>query len=351
MREPNGAQRPDLTLEVAVGDILQFGADVVAFKYAEMFRGADRAAAKALEQAGVDIRQIQPGEGDVALIETRHALAAPRALFVGVPGLNRLRYSSIRLLAFTVLRTLRQRLPQTEHLAMTIHGPGFGLDEVEALLSQVAGFIEALQIGESPPALRRITIVDHRPGRVDLIREALTAHRREIPGAFLVAEGAATWSLSIPSSSARAIPDQPVPDAGLLERTPDEQQHIFVALPFTDPMRDLFRYGIQKPARDAGFLCEHFADQPFVGDVLENIKKRIASAAAVIGVLTDENPNVFLEVGYSWGVGRPTILVYAESREAPFDVQGQRHVRYGSIGDLEDKLAKELQGLRDLRAF
>ena len=340
--------RSEIALHVATGDILTFDADVVAFKHAEEFFGADKSAARALEHAGLNVRDFQPAEGDVALIDTHHALAAPRALFVGVPGPSRLRYSSIRRMAFLVLQTLRLRLPATEHVAMTIHGPGFGLDEVEALLSQVAGFVEALRSGEAPPSLRQITIIDRSPDRVEQICEALSAHEEEI-GASLASESDHTWSLRIASGGTGGAAT--LSDSVLLDRAPDDQQHIFVALPFDDPMKDLFRYGIQKPAREAGFLCEHFADQPFIGDVLDNIKQKIQTSRVVIGVMTGDNPNVFLEIGYSWGVGRPTILVYQDGGPAPFDVRGQRQIRYASIGDLEDKLFSELKGLRQQSAI
>ena len=67
--------------------------------------------------------------------------------------------------------------------------------------------------------------------------------------------------------------------------------------------------------------------------------------------MTGDNPNVFLEIGYSWGVGRPTILVYEDGGRAPFDVRGQRNIRYASIGDLEDKLLSELKGLRQQKVI
>jgi len=62
--------------------------------------------------------------------------------------------------------------------------------------------------------------------------------------------------------------------------------------------------------------------------------------------LTTANPNVFLEVGYAWGKGRPTILLVRDHDELPFDVRGQRCLVYGKIRELEEALAKELKGLR-----
>ncbi len=62
----------------------------------------------------------------------------------------------------------------------------------------------------------------------------------------------------------------------------------------------------------------------------------------VIADLSLANPNVYLEVGYAWGRGRPTILVVRDVKELRFDVQGTRCLVYQSIRHLEELLTKEL---------
>jgi hypothetical protein len=352
MAETQPSGRRSISLEVVQADILTFRADVAAFKYAQQRYGADAAAARALTERGVPAGEIEPTDGEASLVQTRGAIASSWALFVGTPPGRKFRYASIRRLSSATLEELSARLPDAQHVVTTIHGPGFGMDEVEAILSQVAGFVEAMMLGNEPRELRRITIVDRQPKRVDLIQETLAKHAREIPGGFLRSNDGHRWTFGARrqhdavASGARSdgLPQQA--RGGLLERTPDERNHLFVALPFDDRMRDLFRYGIQNPARNAGFLCEHMGDEAFVGDVVDQIKEKIETARAVIGVLTGSNPNVFLEIGYSWGVRRPTILVSEEGGDNPFDVRGQRHIRYRNIGDLEDKLTRELSDLR-----
>jgi hypothetical protein len=43
-----------------------------------------------------------------------------------------------------VIEIVSKEMPHVEHIAMTIHGPGFGLDEVESLLAQFAGVQDAM---------------------------------------------------------------------------------------------------------------------------------------------------------------------------------------------------------------
>jgi hypothetical protein len=342
-----------VTLEVAEGDILTFKADVAAFKYAQARYGADEAAAEALIRRGIRAADITPGQDQASLVETRGALASPWALFVGAPPARDFRYASVRQLGSATLGQLVNQPPDVEHVATTIHGPGFGLDEVEATLEQVTGFAEAILLGDVPRNLRRVTLVDRRAKRFDRIGETISKRGKEIPGGLELSGPGLRWTFG----ARRAGRDLAGGAAAILgdraERKPDEQDRLFVALPFDDHHLDVFRYGIQNPAHAAGFLCEHFSEEAFVGEVVDRIRDRIETARAVIGVLTGANPNVFLEIGYAWGVRRPTILVSedkpepkSKSKEVPFDVRGQRHIRYKNIVDLEEKLKKELSSLR-----
>ncbi len=111
-------------------------------------------------------------------------------------------------------------------------------------------------------------------------------------------------------------------------------------------MDDVFYYGIQQPVRAAGFLCERVDQEAFLGDILDRVKQKIETAAVVIAELTGANPNVYLEIGYAWGKGVPTLLLLKDGQELRFDVRGQRCLKYERIRDLEESLAKELQELK-----
>jgi hypothetical protein len=126
-----------------------------------------------------------------------------------------------------------------------------------------------------------------------------------------------------------------------------QKPHIFVAMPFADEAGDLFHYGIQTSISSCSYLCERIDQIPSVGDILAKIKDRIKTAAFVVAELTGANPNVYLEVGYAWGLGVPTILLIHKDKIADlrFDVAGQRCITYSSIHDLEVKLTTELSAL------
>ena len=78
---------------------------------------------------------------------------------------------------------------------------------------------------------------------------------------------------------------------------------------------------------------------------MERVKNRIENATFVVADLTGASPNVYLEVGYAWGLNRPTILLVRDTDSLEFNLRGQRCLVYESIKNLESMLAKELVNL------
>ncbi|MEM7115027.1 MAG: hypothetical protein AAF614_21495 [Chloroflexota bacterium] len=93
-------------------------------------------------------------------------------LFVGVQPLAQFGYHQIRQFAFQALSILAQHAPSTKHLCLTVHGPGYNLDESLALQAEISGFLDAFQLACFPRQLERITIVeinDHRAGHLGAV--------------------------------------------------------------------------------------------------------------------------------------------------------------------------------------
>lgn len=122
--------------------------------------------------------------------------------------------------------------------------------------------------------------------------------------------------------------------------------HVFVAMPFSEDMEDVYHYGIRNAVKSAGLLCERADLSSFTGDVIAWVRERIRTASLVVADLTGANPNVYLEVGFAWGCGIPTVLLAREASELRFDTRGQRCLTYSKIKELEETLAKELNSLR-----
>ena len=347
-RFPRAPARRGAALELAIehGDITQFDADVVALKYAQDFYGADLEVARTLDAWGVEIDTLRPSIGEYRLVETRGCIRSRRALFVGVPPIWEFGYPQIGAFPGQVLEALSEAAPETRHVAMTIHGPGYGLDEVEAAMAQFAGCIEAVREGLAPPALERITVVERSRGRVERLRQALERHLEQRP----TSRSGAGWTCRVEvgpeageSGELREGHGRALEPGVASEAKP----HAFVAMPFRRDMEDLFYYGIQRAVHASGLLCERIDQSSFTGDILEQLKQRIEEATVVIAELSHAMPNVYLEVGYAWGKGRPTILLVNDPKHLHFDLCGQRCLIYESIRDLEERLTRELRQLRD----
>jgi hypothetical protein len=273
------------------GDVLTFSADVLALKYAQALHGADAAVYEELSAAGQPPDPL-PEVNGFRLVPTQGAIAAAAVLFVGVVSLRRFDYPEIREFGRKVLVSLAGQAPEVEHLALTIHGPGYGLDEVEAFEAELAGVMNAILTQDCPENLERVSFVERNLGRVKRLLPALD---KLIPGGLLEPDRALRESFA----------EQPREIFRTAGYNSTAKPSAFVAMPFVDAMDDLFHYGIQGAVNSAGLLCERADLTSFAGDVMEWVKQRIRGASLVIADLTTANLNVYLEVGYAWAAAGP----------------------------------------------
>jgi len=80
---------------------------------------------------------------------------------------------TIRCIGRRVLNSLVEAPHEVKHLAITLHGPGFGLDAVEALKAEVVGLLDAFREGRYPPNLERVTIVENDRQKAHMLSKAL----------------------------------------------------------------------------------------------------------------------------------------------------------------------------------
>ncbi len=336
---------PKVHIELKCGDALAEPADVLVLKHAQGRFGVDEAVDAILESEG---RRLHlPDPSDYRIEESTSAIAAARILMLGVLPLPDFGYREIREFARQAISLLADQLPETRSIVLTLHGVGYGLDEIEAFESEIAGLADAIRIGDCPAGLETISIVELQPGRVKrLVRtlDMLLPDRTisdPIPGLFGAI--AATLADAVPETKTA---NEKLRTAGI---EADAKPRVFVAMPFKDEMDDIYHYGIVSATNAAGYLCERADMASFTGDVLEWVKARIRGASLVIADLTEANPNVYLEVGYAWGCGIPTVLVVRSGDPLKFDVRSQRCLVYKKIKHLEELLTEELKALTNTR--
>lgn len=307
---------PKIEFSVVNGDAFQMEADVLLLKRAQASYGLDALVVSRLDALGYGIEDKLPKPGGYFFTSSHSITAARNLLFIGVPRLVEFGYQKIAEFGKRTLAVLASQAPQTKSALVTVHGPGFGLDEIEAFNSLIGGMKAAISTGSCPPALERIVIVERSWERAKNLSNAL-----------------ATMAPGVPSGlNGGNIP---------LET----KKRVFVAMPFDQTFADTYRYGIYEVVRRGGYLCERADMEYFLGDVMEMVKKKIAEADIFIADLSTANANVYLEVGYALAKDKPTMLLIKEPEKPKFDLRGQRCLFYTMIQDLETKLEKFLAAL------
>ncbi len=131
-------------------------------------------------------------------------------------------------------------------------------------------------------------------------------------------------------------------------RARSKQRRVFVLMPFTDEMLDVFILGIRWAANEVAAVAERADDLEHNGEIIGAIRKAIAEYDAVVADTTGANPNVCYEVGYAHALQRPTVLICRDGERLPFDLKGTNHLMYANILSLRDplklKLAAALNG-------
>ena len=320
-----------MSIEISVqcADVANVPADLLLLKYAQSFYGADQAVAARLTERGVCREaDIAPAKGAYALVDSTAAIAATRTLFLGTPRLREFRYKEMTQFARRTIEIIGEKRLPVRRLTTTVHGAGYGLDVAEALRSMIFGFQQGL--AASPlPQLEKIIFVERNARRCELLQtllegvEIVSAPHPATPGQ--PASAAATATLNVGTRPAAE---------------PAKKKSVFVAMPFVEECEDVYQFGIYSTIRRCGYICEKVDESVFAGNIVDRIMDGIRNAEFIIADLTLEKPNVYLEVGYAWGMNKPVLLVAREGQRLHFDLSHHKCLFYKTIGRLAESLEK-----------
>lgn len=121
------------------------------------------------------------------------------------------------------------------------------------------------------------------------------------------------------------------------------QKRIFVVMPFTDEMLDVFILGIRWVASQLDMVAERADDLEHNGEIIDEVRQAIKTCNVVVADTSGGNPNVCYEVGYAHALEKPTILICRKGEELPFDLQGTNHLIYPNIVSLREPFTKKLK--------
>ena len=127
-----------------------------------------------------------------------------------------------------------------------------------------------------------------------------------------------------------------------------KSREVFVIMSFEEQSRlDDFQDAVKIICEEREFVADRIDKRP-IGesyDIVERIHRDIETCGFVIADLTNERPNVYYEVGYARGLGKPVILTIAEGEKVHFDIAGKKIITWKGHKDLRDQLDPELKEL------
>ena len=122
---------------------------------------------------------------------------------------------------------------------------------------------------------------------------------------------------------------------------------VFVIMPFSDDMLDVFMLGIRWVTEKLGMVAKRADNIDHNGEIIGQILSAIREYDIIVGDTSGANPNVCYEVGYAHGLGKQCVLICKKGNSLPFDLQGTNHLMYRNILDLRVQLENKLGQARN----
>jgi len=111
-----------------------------------------------------------------------------------------------------------------------------------------------------------------------------------------------------------------------------KNKQCFVIQPFDKDKYDKRYHEIYKPSIENAGLIPYRVDADKGSRVLiESIENEISESLICFADITEDNPNVWYELGYAYAKGKDVVMVCEDKRESfPFDIRHKRIIKYSN---------------------
>ncbi|MBT7092062.1 MAG: hypothetical protein HN936_02375 [Bacteroidetes bacterium] len=124
-----------------------------------------------------------------------------------------------------------------------------------------------------------------------------------------------------------------------------EKNKAFIGMPFKDEYLDSFNYGV-KPALESIGYSFFKADEDISNtDIMCKICRELQACSIALINISGLNPNVMLELGLAYGIGKPVIILKDKDTKAIADLGSLEYIKYDHAYDLMQKLIKGLPNI------
>lgn len=125
-------------------------------------------------------------------------------------------------------------------------------------------------------------------------------------------------------------------------RQPGDKRSAFVAMPYKPKWSRLVERTVQASAKESNFSVEVSRNSEKPGLITNQIWNEIRKAEVVVADISNENPNVFYELGLAHALGKEVILLSQNVSKRPFDISTARllHYRLADLPSLGKRLKR-----------
>jgi hypothetical protein len=117
---------------------------------------------------------------------------------------------------------------------------------------------------------------------------------------------------------------------------------VFAIMPFSEPFRDVYA-SYAAVCGEFGFTAER-TDELETGErIIPQILAGIRRSAFVIADVTEHSANVFYEIGFAEGIGRPVVVTAKRETPLPFDIADIPVIFWSGQNELQDRLRRRIK--------
>jgi hypothetical protein len=117
--------------------------------------------------------------------------------------------------------------------------------------------------------------------------------------------------------------------------------NVFPIMPFTTDFDDVFA-SYREVCKSFKFDAERTDKSETTERIVPRIIEGIRSAAFVIADISEVSPNVYYEIGFAQGLGKPLVLTAKKGTKLPFDVIDVPVIFWRNQEDLKEQLRKRI---------
>lgn len=122
-----------------------------------------------------------------------------------------------------------------------------------------------------------------------------------------------------------------------------DKNKVFIGMAFDNKYMDSYQYGVKLALETLGYRSYRADNEIENRDIMCKICHEMQTSKYLIFNISGLNPNVMLELGLSYGLGKETIIIKDKETKAVSDIASIEYIEYEHAYDLQCKLMRYFQ--------